>query len=65
MATETENLKLRKPSTSDLVNVETDLNENFDKIDAVFPSLAEDKKYILSIVNSAITWEEVTTEGSY
>jgi hypothetical protein len=34
MASSTPNLSLRKPTNADLVNVATDLSENFDKIDA-------------------------------
>lgn len=41
MATATTNRALRKPDTTDLVNVVSDLNENFDKIDeALGPTLA-------------------------
>lgn len=35
-ATSTTNLSLRKPATTDKVNVETDLNENWDKIDTAY-----------------------------
>lgn len=34
MATSTSKLGLRKPATSDVVSVETDLNQNYDKLDA-------------------------------
>jgi hypothetical protein len=34
MATTTTNLGLRKPATTDVVNVSTDINDNMDKIDA-------------------------------
>lgn len=36
MATATTNLALRKPDSTDLINVTTDLNQNFDKIDATY-----------------------------
>lgn len=36
MATTTTNLVLRKPDTTDLINVTTDLNQNFDLVDGLF-----------------------------
>ncbi|MBR3389533.1 MAG: hypothetical protein IKG83_03365 [Prevotella sp.] len=42
MATSTTNYGLRKPATTDYVNVQTDLNANFDVIDSTMKDISDD-----------------------
>lgn len=44
MATTTTNLGLRKPATTDLVNVTTDLSDNFDLIDAALVKVTANRQ---------------------
>ena len=66
MATNTTNYNLRKPATSDYVNVQTDLNANYDIIDTTMKGLSDDIDEVesdVSSLNATLTNVNTVTEA--
>lgn len=61
MATSTTNYGLRKPATTDYVNVQTDLNANFDVIDSTMKDISDD--VVRNAADIATNTEDIATNA--